>query len=85
MHLVHVQWSFLGVGMHPNNINETNKKETLLRKDTRMPRYARRCVRGGARACVRVNLFAYGSGRGRCASFRVSFRVYVRAWGCVRV
>jgi hypothetical protein len=83
--LVHVQWSFFATNMHPNNICETNKKETLLRKDTRMPRYARRCVRGGARACVRVNLFAYGSGRGRCASFRVSFRVYVGGWGGVRV
>ena len=48
--LVHVQWSFLRVGMHLNNINETNKRKTLWRKDTHAPMCALMCVR--VRACA---------------------------------
>jgi hypothetical protein len=67
--------------MHLNNISETNKKETLLRKDTRMPMCALMCVRvcACARRCVRVRV-CVGEG------FRFAFLfAWVRACGCVRV
>ncbi len=79
--LVHVQWSFFATNMHPNNINETNKRETLWRKDTRMPMCALMCVRvrACARRCVRVCACV---GEGFTFAFLFA---WVRACGCVRV
>jgi hypothetical protein len=67
--------------MHLNNINGMNKKETLLRKDTRTPMCARRCVRACAcaRRCVRVRVCV-----GEGITFAFLF-ARVGARGCVRV
>ncbi len=72
--------------MHLNNINGMNKREMLLRKDTRMPMCARRCVRVCVRVCVRRCVrvcVCVGDGFAFRVSFRVGACVWVRA--CVRV
>jgi hypothetical protein len=48
--LIHAQWSFFAINMHPNNIYWMNKGEMLLRKDTRTPMCACVC----AHVCVRA-------------------------------
>ena len=67
---------FFGVHIYPNNINATNKRQKLWRKDTRVPACVRVCVptcacawvrgllsRFFSRGCVRVGACAYACAR----------------------
>ena len=72
VHLVCVQWSFLGRGIYSNNINAMNKGQRLWLKDTRVPMCARVCVPAHVCACV-------------CAWVRVRARVGTCVCACAWV